>query len=106
MKDSTEILIAARSRIEAKESWCQFAFAKDAWGNITSPYLGNAVRWCGIGTLMHGRDASSVVYARLKRALDLVYGDRYVSMTDFNDDKNTSHADVLHVYDVAIEKTL
>lgn len=105
MKPS-EVLRAARAKIEKAENWTQGAYARDAAGSFV--YVGEteAHSFCSLGACRtvvfdkHG-DRDEDVYERAKWALKrelLRDGDQEIA--DFND--THSHVEVLALFDRAI----
>ena len=90
-KPATALLIAARKLIEKRENWCQRSFedgkARCMYGAILQASLGM------------GND-SPVFRAAEKYLCRQVHNGAIVS---FNDDRGRKHAEVLAVFDAAIE---
>lgn len=99
MKNS-EILIAARAKIEKLEHWTQGAFARDIVGSaLRDGFAKSAVCFCSMGAVeaavgIHGKVVDDAVYL-LYRAYDQCY-----AVEAFND--SHSHQEVLEMFDKAI----
>lgn len=106
MPSLRERLIAARARIEDPEHWIKGNFAKTAQGRVTFPADQKATCFCLVGTLRaddtehdaadHVKIVSEVVQER--------FIGRFNSIPAFNDHKDTTHAGVLRVLDIAISR--
>lgn len=116
-------LEAARKLIEKKENWGRGFYGTGKGGEILVVDPGTAHEmdhpenkvvpdcFCGIGaacyaasdTLNFGAAAIKLVHAALQIAPDRIYGYNTENFYDFNDDPKTTHAEVLAVYDKAIE---
>ena len=95
-----DVLITARERITDPRRWCQGALAKDAFGNRVSPVKHNAVRWCAAGAC----DATAgLMNAQSNAAVNALACELYdKSLVSYNDRPETTHADILALYDRAI----
>lgn len=99
-------LVAARALIETPAQWLQGTYAQTAAGLYVSSFSQNAVCFCSVGA---AKAASGIddgftyldVTAALRKAL------RTIGWTDgviaYNDDDSRTHAEVLAVWDKAIE---
>jgi hypothetical protein len=107
-KEPAEILRAARERIKDPERWTQSgAFACAADGRPMSPFADLAVCWCVRGSLY--RETWSVsaaheveMFLREAMGADFTSPD-FEELAAFNDAPETTHADVLALYDRAID---
>lgn len=97
-----EILTAARDLIADAENWTQHAWARNADGTKTSAESDDAVCWCAGGAIVRVTPASQQPAfpaaicddaARRIKGLDLVL---------FNDATDTTHLEVLAMFDDAI----
>jgi hypothetical protein len=95
-----EILIAARALIEAPARWTKGSFARDADGGAY-PGKGKEVCWCFAGAIFKAanNDADGIA---AERFITNVTG--ISNIRRFNDHPTTTHADVLAVFDRAIER--
>jgi hypothetical protein len=91
-------LRAARDRISAPGSWTKWALACDEDGHEVDEDSPAARQWCMLGAYEEARSGS--VYAALRAVVCAERG--YEGLADFNDAPETTHADVLAVYDRAI----
>ena len=110
-----QLLEQARSVIATPATWCQGASARSMSGEADDWASASAVQWCGTAALSKARDAygfrtgdrvrlvilTDNALDALQRALP---GD-WESVQSFNDYHETTHADMLAVYDRAIEAT-
>lgn len=97
-----ELLIAARKKIERPECWTKGCEARDKDGNETSACDPIATCWCGLGAIWCSADEfiSEADYAEM--ALRAVCG---MHFPDWQDAPERTHAEVLKVFDIAIENT-
>lgn len=97
-----ELLIAARKRIERPERWTQGCEARDKDGHWTNACDPIATCWCGYGAIWCSADkfSSEVNYAEV--ALRAACG---MHFPDWQDALERTHAEVLKVFDIAIENT-
>lgn len=106
--NTKETLLAARKLIENPAHWAKGEFARDADGNAVAIHDASAVCFCAVGAIRHaaGRFANTKeVRDALARAIYFISkeNDRTRWISVFNDSELTSHADILHAFDVAIE---
>ncbi len=101
-----EVLVQARKLIERPERWTKGNFAKDAHQYAVYPESHRAACWCAHGATIKAsaedwaKHASAI--AALRNALTAGWARNIVS---FNDDPSTTHADILALFDRAIEST-
>lgn len=98
-----EILRAARRLIEDPEHWARGAFARNQFGvstGITSP---TACSWCSIGALHKVSDNAEEAKVHLKLAISQLHPSLGGEIADFNDLHSITHAEVLAVFDKAIQ---
>lgn len=96
-----EKLILARAVIEDPENWTRRAVARNEHGKEVLPHSPRAVCWCAMGAcLVAGYNTSG--------ALIGILSDEHPRETlpSFNDDERRSHADILNLFDRAIDKLL
>jgi len=92
-----EKLRAAKSFIDTPDKWTREVSARDKFGQPASDYEEDAVCFCIIGAAMRA-DAS--LDRHLRKCLpEWAEG----SFIDFNDHEETTHADVMALFDRAIE---
>ena len=101
---AAELLREARKLLEDPSHWTKGAFAKAAAGCAIASTSDNAVCWCAIGALRRfDRGGYSAAYSNAVFVLQCcVSGSGGVA--EFNDDPNTTHADVLAMFDRAIAR--
>ena len=100
-----EILIAARAKIDKHQRWCKGAFSKDHNGEEVSPVSVNAVRFCALGAIRAVTpDPLGRSEARAALRLASGYG-RNEIIFELNDHPKARHADIMALYDRAIEMT-
>lgn len=103
-----EVLRAARAKIERPSCWCQNAFALGPFGeSVDDPTDEAAVMWCAMGALLAadgrgiGDEPPALIY--LERACPRVaFATDDDPIAEWNDDVDTTHADVLALFDRAI----
>lgn len=98
-----ELLRKARALLEMQNHWTKRAFALNAEGYVTDPTGNDAVCWCSVGAIRRvagGAHRTAVIEST--NALTACLSGRYIS--EFNDDPNTTHADVLAMFDRAIAR--
>lgn len=99
-----ELLIAARKRIERPEHWTQGCEARDKDGNEQEADSSLACKWCGYGAVWaaesENTDPRAVAFAEM--ALEAACGRHFPS---WQDAPERTHAEVLKVFDIAIENT-
>ncbi len=94
-----EVLIAARAKIAKPEQWIQGYYAKDADGKEADRFSTEATCYCVLGVL-HASAAGSF---RFRNAVDAIIDQIDCPISTWNDDPSRSHAEVLAVFDRAIE---
>jgi len=97
--DVLEILIEARALIEGPARWTQGCFARNQSWYPVSVNEGDASCWCSIGALRRVNRGLSPTVIEAESLLDRCSGG---DMVKFND--TSSHAEVLEVFDAAIER--
>ena len=109
-----ELLQNARQLLSDPARWTKGCFARNAEGQAVHPVLGKAACWCSVGAIRkefsreHGytdRSAtvSSFLDAHLLLHQLLSSGKHSAGIPSFNDHPDTTHADVLALFDRAIE---
>lgn len=95
---TVEILRAARALIATPDQWTQGTVARDKNGRRAHPESPAARQWCAAGACI----ATGAGIAA-GCALDAVARSKgHLFVTAFNDDPDTTHTDVLALYDRAI----
>jgi hypothetical protein len=98
MTSIADQLRAARKFIETPDKWCKGALGMDHGGKPLKSYeLGRADRLCGIGACR--KTAFSLPISMLRRALPA----GFKAIDVYNDAPTTTHADILALFDRAIE---
>lgn len=100
MTTAIEILVAARELLSDEKRWTKEYYARDAAGEGVNPSSKRAVCWCLVGAMRK----SPIGKLHQEVGLDLIHSVVDGHIAGFNDDPNTTHADVLRVLDAAIEK--
>lgn len=98
-----DILVAARGLIENK-GWTQYAFARDAGNEPRGTTDPRASCFCTLGAVYRAADdlnADDLAPRAILRHLAVQSG--YGGIPSFNDDPMTTKADVLSLFDRAIE---
>lgn len=94
-----EVLIAARAKIAKPEQWIQGYYAKDADGKEANPFSTEATCYCVLGALI----ASVTDGFICSNAADAIRDQIDCPISTWNDDPSRTHAEVLAVFDRAIE---
>lgn len=104
---TSEILRAAKAKIDTPEKWCKGEYATDIRGNGLHAASPLACKWCSVGAVQaitFNKDWGDVVgstpEAKAVRALHKVVEPRVIHI--MNDDPHTTHDDVMRVFDKAI----
>jgi hypothetical protein len=98
MVEVVEVLRAARAKIEKPECWIRYELARDYSGNWVGVCSPEARCFCIIGALA----STSSDYEAARLALLDVLPSGFCGAVDFNDAQETTHADVLALFDRAI----
>jgi hypothetical protein len=99
--NTLEILKAARQTLTDPNAWTREAFAKDAKGIRVQPDSAEAVCWCSAGALRkHDSVRNGTAINELGKTVFAIHGT--YSIPTFNDARRTTHAEVLHVFDMTI----
>lgn len=103
-KQLVEDLKAARAVIETPDKWAKGYYAYDAKGNWTDADNPEACKFCGIGAVQKVTDGEWGDRARVveKFLTEVIRSDTFLYFPKFNDDPDTTHADVLAAFDRAI----
>ena len=98
--DRLKILKAARAKITKPERWTKGEIARNAAGKEVSPRSKEAVCWCALGALQAaaGKKCSFIEIDDLAYELT----PRWTWIAKVNDHKDTTHADILALFDRAI----
>jgi len=99
---TSEVLKKARAVIEKPENWTKGHYARDADGRPVSPLHSSAICFCALGAIRRAALLSgdgSGYAAALHNASCIKHG---ADVHMVNDDDNTTHADVLAIFDEAI----
>jgi hypothetical protein len=103
-----EILTSARALIRRPECWTRGALARDAHGGPVGATAPAAVQWCAVGAVL--RASETAPYAAVEHAIHALamaaHGDsdaEWITVSVYNDSHGTSHADVLRLFDRAID---
>ena len=100
-----QILKAARELISEPERWTKDAEARSPIGRSVRHESPNACRWCVLAAIWRAGGPpppSGYGTGAIGALLDAGgFGDS-ISLLDYNDDPNTTHADILALYDRAI----
>jgi hypothetical protein len=98
MITARKILIAARAKIERPEAWTKGRYARDKNGEGTIPNSRHAVCWCAIGAV-HAASPSDTAPALTQLNRFVPGGEATYTYNDFPE---TTHAEILALYDRAI----
>ena len=86
-----------RARAKVREGWTQNKLAVDRYGYAALPHRPNACRWCASGAL-RAVNAPWLAYRVLREQTP-----RHLVAT-YNDEPGRTQADILDLFDRAIEK--
>jgi hypothetical protein len=100
------VLALARDLLSDEGRWVKGWYAVDARGRDADPCASRARRWCAAGALYRVVDGAAIAArgratAEARGLLMRACPERYVEK--FNDAPTTTHADVLALFDRAIE---
>ena len=110
-----EILIQAKALISDKDHWTQRFFARNKERMPVSPAGKSACQWCAIGAIIRIRYNSKLEYLREAQAynaltqsikdlnLDLGVSKDWDLIGAFNDHADTTHEDIIKIFDKAIQ---
>lgn len=120
MKTAKEILIEARAKIQNPENWTKGVYARAKSGKETLPNSKDAVSYCSIGAIFSVLNFSSsvdscyisyqqqkeyyVAFASLTDCMSEISGSRVLTLSLFNDDPNTTHEEILDLFDRSIAR--
>ena len=106
--DPIVVLIAARALIAKPEAWCKGVSARSLDGGSVATLSTKAVAWCAIGALIRAAIGGPceapyrATYPSMAcRMAEQALGSGFMRM---NDASRTTHADVLRMFDTAIER--
>ena len=97
-----EILIAARAKIDTPQKWCKGHEALNSKGENVLSLCESAVRFCAIGAIS-AVTPRYLCSSEAKNALRVALRSSFISA--YNDLPGTEHADIMALYDKAIEAT-
>ena len=93
-----EVLIKAKSLIE--QGWVQYVAARTKNGKYTYATDVEACKWCATGALMAAENKVSPNQDCLRLLNDICS----TGVIHFNDDPNTTQADIISLFDKAIKR--
>ena len=116
-QETKAILVEGKAIISNPEQWGKLANGFDATGQITKPISPRACRWCANGALNKARYDGGYSMKVLNRArLELAnviqvlvdkssisFSSCFGILTGHNDAERTTHAEIMEVFDEAIE---
>ena len=110
--NASEVLTSAKALIADPQNWCKGYHAVDSDNNRVSANSENACAWCSMGAIQKSmRIDSTINYLRVESAVFstiegviMEYSGEYDTIMSFNDACETQHADVMQVFDAAIER--
>lgn len=96
-------LRAARKLLTARSRWTKGYYARNLQGEITEPNSRDAVCFCSLGAMRKVSGSQhSLALSFLYKAVEKIDGP-CATVASYNDNDKTAHADVLKLFDVAIE---
>lgn len=97
-----EILKAARAKIANPENWTRGVYARTKDDECTNPNTADACKFCVLGSL-HSVTTGMSQFCEVTHELrQYIPEPKMLSL--FNDNESTTHADVLKLFDTAIER--
>ena len=116
-QEAKAILLDGKAIISNPEDWGKHAHGYDATGQSVEPISPKACRWCAYGTLNKARydggySIKALNLARLELAniiqplvdkSSISFGFCFGIITSHNDAERTTHAEIMEVFDEAIE---
>lgn len=103
MRTASEILRAAKAKIAEPSRWVKGAPALNADGSAVDPWRGHAVCWCVNGALVEVTRTGELMQSRASFILSQCARRRgYETASRLNDAPETTHADVMALFDEAI----
>lgn len=107
-----DILRKAKSLIPTPAQWTKGHFARDSFGNIADPHDSKARCYCAMGAVqaatftigMHFTSEEDAAEGALETALGTLddCGLTHGCVPDFNDHPDTTHEQILRLFEVAI----
>lgn len=100
-----EMLHQAKQKISKPENWCKGNSAVNAAGAPVPVRLGEACRWCSVGSVRSIRAPGAGYWdavAILDRATAYQTSGYLYDVIDLNDHLDTTHDDVMKVFDRAM----
>jgi hypothetical protein len=98
-----EALQAARKKIEKSENWCKKRLAEDPFGNSVSPCSPDACKWCTVGALRAIHESAGNCFTPNLLGWEVLLSVAGTpSLVAFNDSEETTHTEVLAIFDKAI----
>lgn len=97
-----QVLIAARKRISKREHWTKGVMARDRIGLPTSDRADDACSFCSIGAVRASSASGVLVNAATNELWISLKG--LIEISDFNDDRSTTHRQVLALFDRTIKR--
>jgi hypothetical protein len=103
MSDVVKILEAARKVIETPEKWTKGFFAQTSEGVNCYTDSPHAVCFCASGAVQKAWLENGAGVYEARAILSSIVSNYKGGIPEFNDALETTHADVLEVFDTAIE---
>lgn len=95
---TSEVLLAAKAKIGTPATWGKWNLASDSAGIYVEPDSLEACRWCLSGAL---RAVAGSAYGQVRSFMVPLTTCGY--LTEYNDLPTTTHADIMALFDRAIE---
>ena len=99
---TSEVLTKARELIEKPEIWTKGEYARDESGNSCRPTGPFARCFCALGAVKAAGNYKGDNNPAAEKLTESLERDRFRWVCLFNDSKDTTHADVLALFDKAI----
>lgn len=108
-EDTLTVLKMGRQLIEDPENWTKGTLARDRYGSNVGTTDTKATQWCAVGALQAHRldypEAISPAHSMLMSALPKSRR-RSSYIQGFNDNPQTTHRQVMNMFDRAIKKLM
>lgn len=103
-KEVYDTLVAARATIAEPAAWTKDNYATDAAGEPCGEQEVEAVCFCTLGAIQKHVDFAGAAYLRpLRKAVEEKTGRKCPNIPYYNDHPDTTHADILTMFDRGIE---
>jgi hypothetical protein len=101
----SEILIKAKAEIANPARWTREAYARDENGQAVDIYDANATCFCAVGAIRRQNPKQHLVNMSIEhavKAINTACREKARTIYHHNDHPETSHEDIIQVFDAAI----